>query len=68
VLEIVERLCTHIAIMHTGRLVAQGSWEERRSGVPGAEGEKRTHEQIFLSIVRQSGGAQSSPEALTWLT
>src|SRR5450755_1342632 len=33
VLEIVERLCTHIAIIHQGRLVAQGSLEELRAGV-----------------------------------
>jgi ABC-2 type transport system ATP-binding protein len=68
VLEIVERLCSHVAIIHKGRLVAQGSLEELRSGVPGAEGEKQTLEQIFLSIVGQSGGEQSSLEELTWLT
>ena len=32
VLEIVERLCTHIAIIHRGQLVAQGSLEELRAG------------------------------------
>jgi ABC-2 type transport system ATP-binding protein len=32
VLEIVERLCTHIAIIHRGRLVAQGSLAELRAG------------------------------------
>jgi ABC-2 type transport system ATP-binding protein len=68
VLEIVERLCSHVAIIHKGRLVAQGSLEELRSGVPGAEGEKKTLEQIFLSIVGQSGGEQSRLEELTWLT
>jgi len=68
VLEIVERLCSHIAIIHKARLVAQGSLEELRSGVPGAEGEKKTLEQIFLAIVGQSGGEQSSLEELTWLT
>ena len=35
VLEIVERLCSHVAIIHKGRLVAQGSMEELRAGVPG---------------------------------
>src|ERR1035438_8835870 len=68
VLEIVERLCSHVAIIHKARLVAQGSLEELRSGVPGAEGEKKTLEQIFLAIVGQSGGEQSSLEELTWLT
>ena len=68
VLEIVERLCSHVAIIHQGRLVAQGSLEELRAGIPGVEGEKKTLEQIFLSIVGQSGGEQSRLEELTWLT
>ena len=68
VLEIVERLCSHVAIIHQGRLVAQGSLEELRAGIPGAEGEKKTLEQIFLSIVGQSGGEQARLEELTWLT
>jgi len=68
VLEIVERLCSHVAIIHKGRLVAQGSLEELRAGTPGAEGEKKTLEQIFLSVVGQSGAEQSSLEELTWLT
>jgi ABC-2 type transport system ATP-binding protein len=33
VLEIVERLCSHVAIIHRGKLVAQGSIEELRAGV-----------------------------------
>jgi len=32
-LEIVERLCGHVAIIHKGRLVAQGSLDELRAGV-----------------------------------
>ncbi len=32
VLEIVERLCSHVAIIHKGRLVANGSLEELRAG------------------------------------
>ena len=56
VLEIVERLCSHVAIISQGRLVANGSIEELRAGVastlPGAEQEQRlTLEEIFLSIV-----------------
>jgi ABC-2 type transport system ATP-binding protein len=70
VLEIVERLCSHVAIIHKGKLVAQGSLEELRAGVPGSEGEEghKTLEQIFLSIVGQSGGEQAKFEELTWLT
>src|SRR5262249_32276463 len=33
VLDIVERLCSHVAIIHKGGLVAQGSIEELRAGV-----------------------------------
>ena len=33
VLEIVERLCSHVGIIYRGRLVAQGSLEELRAGV-----------------------------------
>ena len=70
VLEIVERLCSHVAIIHKGKLVAQGSLEELRGGVPGSEGEEgqKTLEQIFLSIVGQSGGERAKFEELTWLT
>jgi len=70
VLEIVERLCSHVAIVHKGKLVAQGSLEELRAGVPGSEGEEgpKTLEQIFLSIVGQSGGELAKFEELTWLT
>jgi ABC-2 type transport system ATP-binding protein len=68
VLEIVERLCSHVAIIHQGRLVAQGSIDELRSGISAAEGEKKTLEQIFLSIVGQSGAEQSRIQELTWLT
>src|SRR6267378_3358394 len=55
VLEIVERLCSHVAIIHKGRLVAQGSLEELRAGISGEAGTKTTLEQIFLSIVGQDG-------------
>ena len=68
VLEIVERLCSHVGIIHEGRLVAQGSMEELRAGVAAEAGETKTLEQIFLSIVGQSGAEQSRLEELTWLT
>jgi ABC-2 type transport system ATP-binding protein len=68
VLEIVERLCSHVAIIHRGQLVAQGSLEELRAGIPGEQGEKKTLEDIFLSIVGKSGGEQANLEELTWLT
>ena len=80
VLEIVERLCSHVAIIHRGRLVAQGSLEELRAGVqaqtaiaasngehpaiPAVPGEKLTLEEMFLRIV---GGARISEGELSWL-
>jgi ABC-2 type transport system ATP-binding protein len=67
VLEIVERLCSHVAIIHKGRLVAQGSLEELRAGVSGEAGSKTTLEQIFLSILGQGGEARPQMEELSWL-
>jgi ABC-2 type transport system ATP-binding protein len=78
VLEIVERLCSHVAIIHKGRLVAQGSLEELRAGVTAASGadgspaasqpaEKLTLEQIFLSIVGAEGVTRRAAEELSWL-
>ena len=80
VLEIVERLCSHVAIIHKGQLVAQGSLEELRAGVEAqasatlvhdgsgnssvAPGEKLTLEQIFLRIV---GGTRPVEQELSWL-
>jgi len=67
VLEIVERLCSHVAIIHKGRLVAQGSLEELRAGISGEAGTKTTLEQIFLSIVGQDGTERPQLEELSWL-
>jgi ABC-2 type transport system ATP-binding protein len=67
VLEIVERLCSHVAIIHKGRLVAQGSLEELRAGVAGEEGNATTLEQIFVSIVGQGGAGRPQMEELSWL-
>ena len=80
VLEIVERLCSHVGIIHQGRLVAQGSIEELRSGVEAQAasagaggspdspavraGEKLTLEEIFLRTV---GGARTADQELSWL-
>jgi ABC-2 type transport system ATP-binding protein len=68
VLEIVERLCTHVGIIDNGRLVAQGSLDELRSGVPAGSvaqlGEKMTLEQYFLQTV---GGSRHPAQELSWL-
>jgi ABC-2 type transport system ATP-binding protein len=80
VLEIVERLCTHIGIIHRGQLVAQGSIAElrARSVPPPRPGEEATPsapltlEQIFLEIVgtdRAGNQAVAPPEQeLSWLS
>ncbi|HWX54994.1 MAG TPA: ABC transporter ATP-binding protein [Verrucomicrobiae bacterium] len=66
VLEVVERLCTHIGIIRQGRMVASGSLEELRAGVR-VEGHLQpslTLEEIFLQVV---GGSKQDPEVLSWL-
>ncbi len=56
VLEVVERLVTHVGIIHHGRLVVQGTLEEvRASG---------TLEETFIRAV---GEARPPPPALSWL-
>ena len=81
VLEIVERLCTHVAIINRGHIVANGSLDELRAGVqaqltPGGEAEphaKLTLEQIFLSVVGHATadangfGAAAAEQELAWL-
>jgi ABC-2 type transport system ATP-binding protein len=84
VLEIVERLCTDVAIIHRGQLVAQGSLAELRAGAGRvgqagsadaaslSTGENRSLEQIFLQIVgtdRDGNPAAAAPEQeLSWLS
>lgn len=68
VLEIVERLCSHVAVIHRGRLVAQGSLAELRAGIAAPEGSRMTLEEIFLSIVGKDGAVRPQVEELSWLT
>ncbi len=74
VLEIVERLCTHVAIIQKGSLVAQGSLEELRAGVQAqhpdsGRTEKATLEEIFLDVLGQghSTGVPAPEQELSWL-
>lgn len=60
ILEIVERLCDHIGIIHKGRMVAQGTLADLRTGA--ATGQSL--EEMFLSIV---GATHGSAPALEWL-
>lgn len=63
-------LCTHIGIIHYGRLVACGAIEELRAGVAVAAAEAETGpraltlQQIFLHVV---GGARAQAANLSWL-
>jgi len=71
VLEIVERLCTHIAIIDHGHLVAQGSLDDLRAGVqarvPGdPTGARLTLEEIFLHVLG-AAGAPAPEQELSWL-
>jgi ABC-2 type transport system ATP-binding protein len=81
VLEIVERLCSHVAIIHRGRLVAQGSLEELRAGVeaqaaaalastsPGEASIPAPGEKLTLEeiFLRIVGGARRADQELSWL-
>ena len=84
VLEIVERLCSHIAIIQRGRIVAHGSLDELRAGVqarlaPAAQdGTATSHtspptrltlEEIFLNVVGgPQYGALHAEQELSWLS
>jgi ABC-2 type transport system ATP-binding protein len=81
VLEIVERLCSHVAIIHRGKLVAQGSLEELRAGVEaqaaaalpaGAMPDGETSsagEKLTLEqiFLRIVGGSRPAEQELSWL-
>jgi ABC-2 type transport system ATP-binding protein len=57
VLEVVERLCDHAAIINAGKIVAEGSMDELRSG-------SQTLEEVFVRTV----GADREYERLEWLS
>ena len=57
VLEVVERLCDHAAIIKEGRIVAEGSMDELRAG-------SETLEEMFVRTV----GAGRQYEKLEWLS
>ncbi len=60
ILEVVERLCDHIGVIHKGRLVAQGRADILRSAVSGGE----TLEAMFLRLV---GAGEGTSARLDWL-
>jgi ABC-2 type transport system ATP-binding protein len=56
VLEVVERLCDRVAIIHEGKLVLTGSMAELRTG-------SETLEDVFVRVV----GAERHADSLDWL-
>jgi ABC-2 type transport system ATP-binding protein len=74
VLEIVERLCTHIAIITEGRLVVEGALDELRRGISLEDGDgggggasPLSLEDYFIRVIG-GGGRPAGEEVLTWLT
>ena len=59
ILEIVERLSTHIGVIARGRMVAQGTIAELRSGAVG-----KSLEELFIELV---GGETPPPSGLDWI-
>ena len=56
VMEVVERLCDRVGVMHQGRLIAEGSLDELRGG--------RRLEDVFVDLV---GAHVADDGALAWL-
>ena len=56
VLEVVERLCDHVAIINSGRIIRAGTMDELRNG-------SETLEEVFVREV----GAERTFERLEWL-
>jgi ABC-2 type transport system ATP-binding protein len=68
VLEIVERLCTHIAIIAEGKLVVSGTLDELRRGISVAAGEGAGQLSLEDYFIRVVGGAHAPDvDALAWL-
>ena len=60
ILEVVERLCTHLGIIAGGRLVAQGPLGDLRA----ADGQPRSLEEVFVGLV---GGGRAPQRPLDWI-
>jgi ABC-2 type transport system ATP-binding protein len=56
VMDLVERLCDHVAVIHRGRVVASGPTDTLRAG--------RRLEDAFIDVV---GAGTVDEEALAWL-
>ncbi len=60
VLEVVERLCDHVGVIHRGRLVAQGTLQQVVEGVPDARS-------LTDAFVRLVGEGRGGTRALSFL-
>jgi ABC-2 type transport system ATP-binding protein len=60
ILEIVERLSTHIGVIAQGKIVAQGRIEELRAGA----GVGKSLEELFIGLV---GGEPKLHAGLDWI-
>ena len=56
VLEVVERLCDRVAIIHEGKIVTEGALDDLRAG-------SETLEDVFVRVV----GAEKAFARLEWL-
>lgn len=61
IMEVAEKLCTKVAIIHNGKIVGEGTVEELRTLVKSAEG---SLEDIFLKVTQQEAGMQEIIKAL----
>lgn len=75
VLEIVERLCTHIAIITEGRLVVEGALDELRRGIALEDeaasgtggGSPLSLEDYFIRVIGGGAARPAGEDVLTWL-
>jgi ABC-2 type transport system ATP-binding protein len=61
VLEVVERLCDHAAIINEGKIVAEGRMQDLRAG-------SETLEDVFVRVVGRGRGAGREYDKLEWLS
>jgi len=61
IMEVAEKLCTKVAIINKGKIVGEGTVDELRGLVKGAEG---SLEDIFLKVTEQEAGMQDVIKAL----
>jgi ABC-2 type transport system ATP-binding protein len=61
IMEVAEKLCTRVGIINKGKLVGEGTVDELRKLVKGAEG---SLEDIFLKVTEQETGIQELIQAL----